>query len=79
LMRMMNTLQNMMIQESQQWMESRLIEVMNVEMQMIQFVLIVNWIQMWLMKVMNTSKNMMIQESQHWMESRYLTMSTDYK
>jgi hypothetical protein len=53
-------------------MESRLIEVMNMKMHTIQFVLILNLIQMKWMKVIYTLKNMMSQGFQHWMESQLI-------
>jgi hypothetical protein len=49
-----------------------LIEVMNMKMHSIQFVLIVNWIQMKSMKVIYIRKNMMSQEFQHCSESRLI-------
>jgi hypothetical protein len=58
-MKVIYKMKNMMNQEFEQWKESKLIEVMKMKMQMIQFVLIVNLIQMKLMKVMYKMKNMM--------------------
>jgi hypothetical protein len=43
---------------------------MILKMHLIQFALIVNWIQMKLMKVIHTRENMMSQEFQHCSESR---------
>jgi hypothetical protein len=40
------TMKNTLNQEFEQWKESQLIGVMNMKMQMIQFVSIVNWVQM---------------------------------
>jgi hypothetical protein len=60
------------------WMESQLIEVMNMKMHWSQFVLIVNLIQMKLMKVIHTMKNAMNQEFQHRVESQ-LTESLKMK
>jgi hypothetical protein len=52
----------------EQWKESKLIEVMNYEMHMLQFVSIVNWIQMKLMKVIYTMKNRKNQKFEQWKE-----------
>jgi hypothetical protein len=60
---------NMMNKEFQHSLESELIEVMNMKMQTIQFVLIVNLIQLKWVKVISTMKNMMIQEFQYHSES----------
>jgi hypothetical protein len=49
-------------------MESKSIEVVNMKMLLIQFVSIVNLIQMKLMKVIDTMKSMMNKEFQRWME-----------
>jgi hypothetical protein len=52
--------------------ESGLIEVMILKMHIIQFVSIVNWIQMKLMKVIHNVKNILNKEFQHWMESKLI-------
>jgi hypothetical protein len=64
-MKVIHASQNMMNQEFQHCLESQLIEVMNMKMHRIQFVLMVNLIQMKWMKVISTRKNMMNQESQY--------------
>jgi hypothetical protein len=53
-------------------MESRLIEVMNMKMFSIQFVSIVNLIQIQLMKVSHNMKNIPIREFQHSLESKLI-------
>jgi hypothetical protein len=68
LMTVMCNMQNMMIQEFQLDMESKLIRYSNAKMQKIQFVSMMMAIQMKLMKVIRNSQNMMIQEFQHDME-----------
>jgi hypothetical protein len=50
-------------------MESQLSEVTNMKMHTVQFVLIVNWIQMKSMKVTDTLRNITSQEFQHCLES----------
>jgi hypothetical protein len=60
--------QNMMIQEFQHDMESQLIQLSMMKMQMIQFLPMMMAIQMKSMKMMSNLENMMIQESQHDME-----------
>jgi hypothetical protein len=62
----------MMIQEFQHFVELKLIEVMILEMQMIQFDSIVNLIQIKLMKVIHIHKKMMIQEFQHFVELKLI-------
>jgi hypothetical protein len=69
LMKVIDNLQNIPNKEFQHSMESELIEVMNLQMQMIQFVPIVNLIQMKVMKVIDNMKNILNKEFQHWMES----------
>jgi hypothetical protein len=59
------TMQNMMNQGFQHYLESRLIEVMILKMHPIQFRLIVNLIQMKWMKLIDTRENMMNQEFQY--------------
>jgi hypothetical protein len=54
------------------WVELQLIEVMICQMHWIQFVLIVNGIQLKSMKVNYTARNMMTQEFQHSSESRLI-------
>jgi hypothetical protein len=58
--------------QNHQWVEhyveSQLIEVMKIKMQIIQYVSIVNLIQMKWMKVINNMKNMMNQECQYHVE-----------
>jgi hypothetical protein len=44
---------------------------MNMKMHLIQFVSIVNWIQMKLMKVTYMMKTLKNKEFQHWMEGKY--------
>jgi CRISPR/Cas system CSM-associated protein Csm2 small subunit len=65
-------MKNIPNKEFQHWMESKLIEVMKMKMQMIQFVSIVNWIQTKLRKVIYNMKNMWNKEFQHWMESQLI-------
>jgi hypothetical protein len=57
--------------EFQHWMELPLIEVMDRKMEMIQFVPIVNLIQMKVMKL-NNVKKISNKEFQHWMESQLI-------
>jgi hypothetical protein len=45
LMKVIYKMKNILNQEFEQWKESKLIEVMKMKMHLIQFVLIVNWIQ----------------------------------
>jgi hypothetical protein len=61
-----------MNKDFQHWMESQLIEVMKLKMQMIQFVSIVILIQMKSMKVNNNMKNISNKEFQHLMESQLI-------
>jgi hypothetical protein len=61
-------MKNNMNKEFQHWMESKLIEVMNMKMHLIQFVSIVNLIQMKLMKLIYNMKNITNKECQHTME-----------
>jgi hypothetical protein len=68
LMKVIDTLKNMMIQGFQHFVEFQLIQVVKMKMQMIQFESIVNLIQLKLMKALDTLKNMMIQEFQHFVE-----------
>jgi hypothetical protein len=68
LTKVIDNLKNKMNKEFQHWMESQLIEVMNLKMQMIQFVSIVNVIQMKWMKVIYMMKNKRNKEFQHLME-----------
>jgi hypothetical protein len=58
--------------EFQHFLESKLIEVMNMKMYVIQFVSIVNLIQMKWMKIINKMKNMMNKEFQHSVESKLI-------
>jgi hypothetical protein len=60
-----------MSKEPQKEMEPQLIEVMKMTMQMIQFVSIVNLIQM---KVIANLKNRTNEESQHWMELQLIEL-----
>jgi hypothetical protein len=69
-MKVIHNQQNMMIQEFQHCMEFQLIEEMNMKMQKIQFVSIVNLLQMKSMKVIDICRNMMIQEVWHHEESQ---------
>jgi hypothetical protein len=69
LMKVIHKMNNMMSKEFQHSMESQLIEVMTMKMQMTQFVSIVNWIQMIVMKVVDKMNNMMSKEFQHSVES----------
>jgi hypothetical protein len=62
LMKVIDNMRNMMMQEFQYFGEFQLIQLM------IQFDSIVNFIRMKLMKVIYNDKNMMIQEFQHSME-----------
>jgi hypothetical protein len=62
-------MKNMMNKEFQHFVESQLIEVKKMTMQMVRFVSILNVIQMKLMKVSNIMKNMMNKECQHFVES----------
>jgi hypothetical protein len=65
-------LKNILIQEFQHSLESRLIEAMIHKMLPIQFVSRVNLIQIWLIKVIDILKNILIQEFQHSLESRLI-------
>jgi hypothetical protein len=62
LMKVIYKMKNILSQEFEQWKESKLIEVMNMKMHLIQFVSVVNLIQMKLMKVVHNMKNMKNQE-----------------
>jgi hypothetical protein len=66
---------NMMNKEFQHCVESKLIEVMMMKMQMIQFVSIVNLIQMKLMKVIHNMKNIPNKEFQHCVESQSIEVT----
>jgi hypothetical protein len=55
-MKVIHISQNMMNKEFQHFVESQLIEMMKMKMQMIQFVSILNLIQMKLMKVIDIQK-----------------------
>jgi hypothetical protein len=68
-MKVSNNLKNIGNKEFQHFLESILIEAMNMKVQMIQFVSIVNLIQMKLIKVIYNMKNMKNQEFQHFSES----------
>jgi hypothetical protein len=72
LMKVTYKMQNMMIPEFQHSVEFRLIQVMKMKMQMIQFGSIVNLIQMEMMKVIHKMRSMMIQEFQYPMKFEYL-------
>jgi hypothetical protein len=63
LMKVEDMMKNIMNKEFQHFVESQLIKVKKVKIQMIQFVSILNLIQMELMKVINKMKNMMNRES----------------
>jgi hypothetical protein len=65
-MKVSNKMKNILSQEFEQWKESELIEVMNIKMLLIQFVSIVNLIQMKLMKVIYKMKNILNQEFGQW-------------
>jgi hypothetical protein len=65
-------MKNMKNQEFQYFLESKLIEVMKMKMLPIQFVSIVNLIQMKLMKAIYNLKNILIQEFQHFLESKLI-------
>jgi hypothetical protein len=67
-MKVIHKMKNMMNKEFQHYEESQLIEVMKMKMHLIQFVLIVNLIQMKLMKVIYMMKNNLNKEFQHLME-----------
>jgi hypothetical protein len=72
LMKVIYNIKNMMNKEFQHCVESKLIEVMKMKMPMIQFVSIVNLIQMKLMKVIDKTENMMNTKFQHCVESEAL-------
>jgi DNA topoisomerase IA len=63
LMKVIYNWKNMMNKEFRHCMESKLIEVMNMKMQMIQFASAMKGIQMKLMKVIHNLKNKLGQES----------------
>jgi hypothetical protein len=65
-----------MIQQFQQCLESRFIEVMKMKMLAIQFVSSVNLIQMKLMKVLYNMKNILIQQFQQSLELRLSEVMT---
>jgi retron-type reverse transcriptase len=71
-MKVIDILRNILIQEFQHSLESRLIHVMSHKMLPIQFVLNVNLIQMKVMKVIRKMKNISIQEFQHFLESKLI-------
>jgi hypothetical protein len=71
-MKVIYKMKNILNQESQVYLESRLIEVIIYETQMIQFVSTVNLIQMQLTKVIYNLKNSPIQEFQHSLESKLI-------
>jgi hypothetical protein len=64
-MKVIYNMKNILIQQFQHSVESKLIQVMIHKMLLIQFVSIVNLIQSWLMKVIHNMKNWMIQEFQY--------------
>jgi hypothetical protein len=72
LMKVIDNMKNMMIQEFQHSVEFQSIEVVKTEMPLIRFDSIVNLIQMKLMKVIDNHKNMMIQEFQYHDKFQYL-------
>jgi CRISPR/Cas system CSM-associated protein Csm2 small subunit len=72
MIKVIDTSKNSPNNEFQHCMESKLIEVMNDKMQMIQFVSIVNLIQMKLMKVIDKMKNISNQEFQQCEESQVI-------
>jgi hypothetical protein len=71
-MKVIYKMKNIPNKDCQHWMKSQLIEVMNMKMQMIQFMLIVNLIHMQLMKVIYKMKNIPNKECQIWMESQLI-------
>jgi hypothetical protein len=68
-MKVSYTMKNILNQEFERSLESILIEVTKMKMQTIQFVSIVNPIQMKLMKVIYNLKSSAIQEFEHFLES----------
>jgi hypothetical protein len=62
LMKMIHNWKNILIQEFQHSLESKLIEVMIMKMLLIQFVLIVKVIQMKVMKAIDNVENNLMQE-----------------
>jgi hypothetical protein len=69
----------MMNTEFQHFVESQLIEVRNMKMQMIQFVSILNLIQMKVMKVIHILKNMMNRGFQLFEEFQYVMKLKNYE
>jgi hypothetical protein len=69
-MKVIHNMKNTPIQEFEHSLESILTQVMNMKMHSIQFVLIVNLIQMKWMKVIHNMKNTPIQEFENSLESQ---------
>jgi serine/threonine protein kinase len=71
-MKVIDNMKNRMNKEFQHCVESELIEVMNFQMQMIQFVSLVDLIQRIWMKIIHNLKNMMNKQFQNSVESRWI-------
>jgi hypothetical protein len=71
-MKVNNKMKNIPNKELEHWIELQLIEVMKMKMHLIQFVPIVDLIQLKVMKVIDNLKNIPNKEFQHLMESQLI-------
>jgi hypothetical protein len=67
----------MIIQECQHCVEFQWIEVMKMKLQIIQFLVVANQIQMKLMKMIHNLRNMMIREFQYHNQRQHVMMQDD--